>query len=123
MYHVRVDRQKNRLYISIKDRIDDVEVDLVSEEIFLALDELQQGFTVITDLSDAIPVSPQVSERLQRILLALSQKGLKKAVRVVQNIVGAMQLKRLYEESELTYHVIQATSMEEAERILNEDDA
>lgn len=122
MYEVRADLEKNRLYIIFRGKLNDVEAGLAADEVLEALEQMRPGFTVVTDLAEAVPVSVEATQHIQRGQQAIAQKGVKKVARVVHNIVGAMQFKRIQEESGLTYEVIRVTSLEEADRVLDEDE-
>ncbi len=122
MYDIRTDSKKNRLYLTITDELNGVEAALAAEEVIQAIEDLTPGFTVIDNLSEALPISADATKHIKRAQLAIAEKGVKKVVRVVSNIVGAMQMKRIQHETGVTYEVIQTTSLEEAERLLDEED-
>lgn len=121
MHHVSVNTDKNRLYIVFRGNVDDNEATLAADETIKALDLVRPGFTVLTDLANAVPISTYATDNIKRGQLAIARKGVKKVARVVKNIVGAMQFKRVQREAGIDYEVIQVTSMEEAEVLLDKE--
>ncbi len=119
MFEVKTDRSKHRLYVTLDGYMDEAEVKKMTEQVEQAVQQLQAEFTVITDLSDFLPTSTEASEYIKHTQKVIAQHGVKKVVRVVSNIVGAMQFKRTQREAGATYDVVQATSLREAEAILD----
>ena len=119
-YIIKPDLQKNLLYVWFSGHIDEQEAARLGKEFVQALQKLRPGFILISDLSDAVPASPQAMESLKHSQLAIAEYGAKKVIRIIGNIVGTAQVKRMQRESGADYDVVQVTSVEEAERLLKE---
>ncbi len=123
MYGIRYDERKNRLYIELKGAV-------LSEEEALALvrkiqdvleHHLLPGVAVINDLSGALPFPANVAAYISQGQAAIDAKHPSKVIRVVKNIISAAQFNRTHQEAHIGYPVIQVTSLEEAERLLDEE--
>jgi len=117
----RVDQAKNRLYISLKGFFRGRDAEPAHRDLENALERLLPGFDVITDLSGFIPGSPDASEALKKGGELVKTKGRRNAVRVTGGLItGLMQFRRLlggvFDEDSVRY----ATSLEEADAILDE---
>ena len=120
MYDIRIDQQKNCLYLTFKGIVQDADTKHVMELVIAALDQLQPGFTVINDMSEFDFVTPQGIEYGKQTMLAMVRKGIKCAIRIGQSPIGAMQVNRTQQDAGNPYEVISVRSREEAERRLAE---
>lgn len=120
-FDIRTDLSKNRLYIRIEGFFREPDAAPVWPALESALAELRPGFDVITDLSGFKPGLPGAASNLRRAGELVKAKGRRRAVRVAGKLVtGLMQYKRelkgMFDEEMTRY----ASSIEEAERILDE---
>lgn len=120
MYEVKIDPQKNRLYIILKGFLKNPEMQEVVDEVIRSIDKMKPGFDIITDLSEFKPVSQEGTEYLKRAQMAVYKSEVRKVVRVVKHVISAMQFTRIQREIGADYEVIEANTLEEAERILDE---
>lgn len=122
MHDVRVDSKKNRLYVTLGKREHEDELKSIVEKIAQACKALQPGFTCLTDLRK-YEIGPEEDEKY--IYLAqknMVEAGLKSVVRVRKQF-GALGHFQFDKQSvSLGYHARNVTSMEEAERILDESE-
>jgi hypothetical protein len=120
-FEVRTDPAKNRLYIRLGGFFRGRDVDPALGRLEGALGTMRPGFDVVTDLSDFVPGSPGAAEALKRGGEMVKQHGRRNAVRITGGLMtGLMQFKRLlrgvFDEESVKY----ATSLVEADRILDE---
>ena len=122
MYGIRYDERKNRLYVELKGTIsEDEALALIRKTQDVLEQHLRPGLSVINDLSDALPLPANVAAYISQGQSAIDAKHPSKVIRVVKNIVSAVQFKRTHQEAHIGYSVIQVTSLEEAERLLDQE--
>ncbi len=80
MYNLKVDKQKNRLLIIIKDRLNEVELRKYNKEIIKLIDDLDYGFTVIADLRYADKSVIKDYHSFKTVREYGTEKGLKDSV-------------------------------------------
>ena len=122
-YDIRADTAKNRLYIRIEGFFREAEAPPIWTELESAIASLQPGFDVITDLSGFKPGLPGVAKSLRKAGELVKAGGRRRAVRVAGKLVtGLLQYKRelkdVFDEETTRY----ASTVEEAERMLDEWD-
>ena len=123
MYGIRYDERKNRLYVELKGTIsEDEALALLRKTQDVLEHHLRPGLSVINDLSDALPLPANVAAYISQGQAAIDAKHPSKVIRVVKNIVSAVQFKRTHQEAHIGYTVTQVTSLEEAERLLAEEE-
>ena len=119
MYDVKIDKDRNRIYILLKGFMSSEEikeaVDLVKENV----KHLQPGFDDITDISDFRPATTEGTLQIKNAQEFLSNAGMRSVVRIVKSSITSSQFKRLAREAHVKYHVFEAGSIEEAEKFLN----
>lgn len=116
----KVDRGKNRLYITISGFFRGRDVDPAMAELEKVVQDLRPGFDTITDLSEFVPGAPGASEALTRGGEILAAKGRRRGVRITGGLItGLMQFQRMlkgvFDEDNTRY----AKSMAEAEALLD----
>lgn len=113
MHEIRLDAEKNRLYIVLKTVIKG-EGETIHNRIVEAVSNLQKGFTIIADISEFIPSEPSEVYYVDIILKLLAEAGLYKAVRVT----GRPVKRRVESVTENGYLLEVAETLEDAERYL-----
>jgi len=121
MYRSRADLERNRLYISLKGRITSEESEKAVRQIISDIYTLEDGFDVVTDISEFEPATQKEAEALLEVHRALFGKGVNRIVRVVgtelKATVGKIQFERASRQSKVVAENFD--SMEEAERYLD----
>lgn len=121
-WSVRADTAQNRLYMAIKganfeDRADELEI-----ELFEAVKKLQDGFTIINDMSGVSVLNIALTERLSVFAQRLRDAGSRRTIRIVGTQVMKLQAKRLLATKNLS-EVYIVESMEEAETMADQLEA
>ncbi|GEM_PF-2471807 len=119
MQQIKVDTIKNVMYIFLKGFLNESEVKEAVSQIKRGADQLKPGFVIINDISDFFPVSRKVSDEINKVQAYVSQKGCKKTIRVVGNVLSKHQVKKCHEAAQAGYEVIEVDTLDEAERYLN----
>jgi hypothetical protein len=116
MYEIRSNAHKNRLYITVKGRLDVNEVKLFVSSALQEAKKLKMGFGVISDISEFSPASEEVRQMMQDGMNSLKNMGIGPVVRVIQaqNAVVSNQWQR--SSRTVGYAADQAYSVEEAEK-------
>lgn len=117
---VRVDKAKNRLYITISGFFRKADVPGSMQKLENALTEVQPGFDTVTDLSSFVPGAPGASDALAKGGVMIKEKGRRRGVRITGGVMaGLLQFQRLlkgvFDEENTRY----AKSMAEADSILD----
>lgn len=85
-----------------------------------ATEQLEEGFTLVNDISEFKPVSQDVAERIERGKAIAAEAGVEAVVRVTgESVIGTMQFDRVGQGNE-SYHVATAETVEDAEELLAE---
>jgi hypothetical protein len=119
MYEIRCSIRKNRLYLTIKGKIDVDEMKLFVNATLQEAKKLQPSFGVVSDISQFIPSNEDVRSMMQNGMNCLKDMGVGRVVCVVQteNTVVANQWQRSSRAA--GYVADQAASQEEAEKMLD----
>lgn len=118
MYDIRVDTAKNRVYLLLAGYFGSQEAQEGIDAFKAALDQLQPGFDVITDLRNFKPASRRVAESLAAVHQYEIERGMNCIVRIVdKRTLGAMQFERISKQTGVT--VLGATSLAKAETLLD----
>jgi len=120
MYQVRAVPEKNRLYITLKGRVELSQVQAGVKEVVSEVKKLKRGFAVITDIAEAQPTSEEARLVMQQTMSTVREFGMGRAVRVVSeaSMVAANQWQRS-SRSTAGYTADQVRSIQEAERLLD----
>lgn len=121
MYKVESNSQKNRLYITLGD-LETEDIKPILADLDTCIAKLKSGFTCLVDIRK-MKFDPQKkgSEYVEIIQGALSDSGMADVVRVV-NQTDADHYLRMDEQSiSLGYKAKPAYSIEEAEKILDQN--
>jgi hypothetical protein len=119
MYEIRSNLNKNRLYITVRGKLDVNEGKMFVNSALQEAKKLRPGFGTISDISEFIPASEEVRLLVQEGMNSLKSMGVGPVVRVVkqENAVVANQWQRSSRAA--GYTADQAASQEEAEKKLD----
>lgn len=117
-WNVEADTEKNRLYIELSGYLGAEESNQSSNAVVEGVEELEEGFDVITDISEAQPGDAETVENIKRGKEAVAEAGASAAVRIQpSSTTGQMQFERAGDEP---YAVAMADSVEKAEKLLDQ---
>lgn len=123
MYDIRADAATNRLYIDITGRVDEPEMAEAADETLAEAEKLQSGFDIINDLGGFRPPSPEAAKPIKVAQGELKEMGMNRTVRVVDDETSQVVVNAFERRSrDVGYNGEQAESIDEAERMLDEDD-
>ncbi len=119
-FDFRVDRSKNRLYISLSGFFHGRDVEPALAELETALRDVQPGFDTITDRTGFVPGAPGATEALKRGGEMVRTRGRRNGVRITGGLMtGLMQFQRMlkgvFSEDNTRY----AKSVQKAEAMLD----
>ena len=121
MYDVKTDIDKNRIYITIGKLEGEAEMQALAQTVKSECQKLKKGFTCITDLRKYEVQDEQFEIYVTKTQEAMIAAGLSKVVRVRREtgLLGHFQFDNA--SMDVGYHAENVTTMEEAEKILNEN--
>ena len=118
MHEVNIHVKQNRLYITLAGFFTDEAAKQASLQIADAMDGLETGFDVITDVSECRPVTPVGNAEIQRMQEYALSKGARQFIRVVgQRIITQMQFDRASKETGIMADCV--ATIPEAEQLLD----
>lgn len=118
-YIVRADTAKNRLYITLRGFLTDSEVKAAADTVIAEASKLRPGFDAINDITTFEPVSPEGTAEMVRAQQFVKTHGVRRIIRIQpQPSLGGLQLRR--KAKEIGYEADTATSIEEAEKLLDQ---
>lgn len=118
MYTVKVDEEKNRLYITMVGFFKFEEMKKCTDETIEASKKLKRGYDVITDISQFKPAGPETVKEIERGQAHFKASGVNRGIRVIGNsTLPDMQFSRTGKP--LGYAPNTAATVAEAERILD----
>ena len=119
MHEVYTDQEKNCLHIILSGVIDAEDALAIRNKVLAALEQLEEGFHVINDMSQAECGYVSCLPLLQEIISALSTHQVGRVIRIVSASVFQCQLNTASQQ--FTHYPVElATSREEAEALLAE---
>jgi len=121
MYDVKTNIDKNRIYITIGKLKGEVEMQALARTVKSECQKIKKGFTCITDLRKYEIQEDIFENYVKETQEAMIAAGLSKVVRVRREtgLLGHFQFDNA--SMDVGYHAENVTSMEEAEKILNEN--
>jgi hypothetical protein len=117
-WEVRVDEEKERVYLTIHGKIEPEEMAKLADECLEAGRTLPDGFDCVNDMEQFVPSGEETMQEIQRGKRVLAENGMAAAVRIVsESTTGQMQFDRAGEDVE-SYAVAKAETVEDAEKLL-----
>lgn len=121
MYEIKIDTEKNRLYLMFGPIEDEAEMKKIVKQIKSECKKLKKGFTCLTDLRKYDPVTGIFEKYIRETQQSLIDAGMSKVVRV-RRPMGAMAHFQFDNVSyEVGYHAPNVTTIEEGEKILDRE--
>ncbi|MFP4445717.1 MAG: hypothetical protein ACLFPD_05675 [Desulfosudaceae bacterium] len=119
MHEVRVDPEKNRLYLTFEKLDGPEEITEVGDEIREACQSLTEGFTCLTDMRNYELLDRELEVFIRGVQEFLVEAGMSKVVRVVRRFDrwGHLQFDR--SSMGIGYHAENVNTIEEALAILD----
>jgi hypothetical protein len=117
MYEIHADVKKNRVYIVLKEFMNDEQMKAAADKTIREIDKLRPGFAIITDISQYKPASPEGAKEIERAQAYAQQKGLKRVIRITGDIIGFMQFQRIASKGGYVVDIV--NSIEEADKLLD----
>ena len=114
MFEVKADLGKNVLFIKLEGNMSNDEMVSAAEAVIKETKKLKKNFTVVNDVSKFKPASPEGAKEILRAQKFVSDNGSGKIIRIVEGVLGKMQLNRNSNAAGL--NVIEVSSMEEAKK-------
>jgi hypothetical protein len=119
MYSIRVDVDRNRLYITLVGFFSLAEIKKCGDETIEATKHLRPGYDVITDITQFKAGTADVAADIERVQTHFRRSGARQGVRIVgSNALSGMQFRRTGTTAE--FNSVNVKSSEEAEKILSD---
>lgn len=120
MHQIRIDTEKNRLYLTLESISDREETRDIVVRTQLLIKSLRQGFTCITDLTRYCCEGEASENFMREIQEILWDAGVKRVARISPNCLAKGHF-RFEEKSAVWpgYEVVPATTLQEAEMLLD----
>lgn len=119
MRKVKIYPEKNLLVVQAKGFLNDDELLHHTNEVIGHLRSLPPGMTIINDISEMKPASPQGAKRIQQTQEEAVKLGVSKIIRIVGNPIAKLQISRTARLAGSTYEVVEVQSMEAAMRLVD----
>ena len=119
MHDVRVDPEKNRIYITISKLDSEAEMQSIVEKVKSECRKLENGFTCLTDLRGYEYQDEIFEHYIKEAQEALLQTGMSKVVRVHRPVGVLSHFQFETVSLDLGYRAENVTSLAEAEKILD----
>ncbi|MCD6585118.1 MAG: hypothetical protein J7K96_05080 [Desulfobacteraceae bacterium] len=121
MYDVKADIDRNRITITIGNLEDEAEMQTLAQAVKAECQKLKKGFTCITDLRKYEVQDDMFEDYVKETQEAMIHAGLAKVVRVRREtgLLGHFQFDNA--SMDVGYHAENVTTMEAAEKILDEN--
>ena len=120
MYEVKIDLKRNRLYMTMKGFFKEEEAKEMADDVIAEVKKLKPGYTIINDISECKPAQQEAFLQLKRSHEFVAEHGAKRIIRVLGNPISAMQFRRAQREAQTDLEIVEVTSLQEAEQIINE---
>lgn len=113
---VKTDTAANRIYVTLRGFSSDQEMEQHVTRVSAEVRRLKPGFTMISDISQMRPATPNGTRMLQDIMLLYKKHGIARLVRIVgDDVIAKGQFNRLAKEAGIPVHYV--SSLDEAEKI------
>jgi hypothetical protein len=117
MFQVTANREKNRLYVTLKGHLSPSERSEAGNAFLTAIRTLEHDFDIIHDLTGLHPTDAEGLKELARLQAAAKIRGVRRVVRIVSIPLSSNQLGRAAEDTGWSYETVH--SMVEAEALLD----
>ncbi len=95
MHEIRIDTERNRLYVTLIGFFSIEEATRCAEETIEATRRLRSGYDVVTDVSQFKAGTPAVAEQAERVQRHFQASGARQGVRIVgKEVITQMQFNR-----------------------------
>ena len=121
MHQVEIDKDKNRLYLTLGKLEDEGEVIELAEKIRTVCEDLEPGFSCLNDMRDYELVDEKLEMIIKGIQEFLVGVGLGKVVRVVRKFGAWGHLQFDKTSMDVGYHAYNTNTIEDALAILDGD--
>jgi hypothetical protein len=120
MYKITYDSDKNILFLSVEGYFDSDEISRFTEEFREQVNRLDEGFTLINDMSRFTPPSDDIFLIIKEFMELLDSKKPGRVIRILDpDNTGAMvQFFQSDELASVDYEVVTVRSLEEAMKLL-----
>ena len=119
MYSIRLDIDRNRLYVTLVGFFSLVEIKKCGDETIEATKRLRRGYDIVTDITQFKAGPADVAADIERVQAHFRKSGARQGVRIVGgNVLSGMQFRRTGTSAE--YNSVNVASLEEAEKLLND---
>jgi hypothetical protein len=119
MYSIRVDLDRNRLYVTLVGFFSLDEIKRCGDETIEATKRLRRGYDVVTDITQFKAGTAEVAADVARVQAHFRRSGARQGIRIVgSNVLSGMQFRRTGTSAE--YNSVNVTSIEEAEKLLSD---
>ena len=120
MFEFKLNKSRNALLCVLKGKFDEAETHSFAARFRDAVDSLEPGMVIITDLTEFIPTDEEVRRIARDATEYAAQRGISRAIRIVADSVGSrvgnIQLTRTARESGYQADVVQ--SLDQAKELL-----
>ncbi len=121
MYEIKIDKNKNRLYLTFGNIEDEAEMQEIVSEIRKESKKLKKGFTCLTDLRRYDPVEGIYEKYIREVQEHLLAAGMSKVARVRRPMGSIAHFQFDNVSYEVGYHAPNVTTLEEGEAILDQE--
>jgi hypothetical protein len=119
MYSIRLDIDRNRLYVTLVGFFSLTEIKKCGDETIEATKRLRRGYDVVTDITQFKAGTADVAADIERVQAHFRRSGGRQGVRIVgSNVLSGMQFRRTGTSAE--YNSVNVKSLEEADKVLND---
>lgn len=120
MYETKAHSDHNYLFIRIQGLFHGPEAEEAAAAVVSEGAKLKSGFTIINDISEAHPTSPENAELIKTVQSALFRMGAVRVIRIVRDAASTgLQFARTQREAHAGYESHVAASLEDALRLLH----
>ena len=116
-YNIKVDVEKNRIYVSLSGFFRDLEIKNVVQVFYDEIAKLRAGFDLIDDITTLKPTTGFGISQISRIYLVLKSIGIRRIIRISSDSLAAEQFNEVSSNSGINIQIVH--SKEEAEKLLN----
>lgn len=119
MYEIKLDKEKNRIYIKLAGRISKEDAKLISKEVKEIIMEVNDGFDLINDLTEFKIGDPEANGIAKMLIRFIQNYKPRKVIRIIgKSRIGNAQFDRMI-TSLNPYPIFYAKDIDEAEELLS----